>query len=123
MTAYELRYHQTGDGKQPFTAWLEQLVDAQARAKIQVRLARLASGNFGDHKGVGDGVMELRIDWGPGYRVYLARVGRTVVLLLCGGDKATQQEDIARAKTYLANYKTRTAPPVKARARGPRRRA
>jgi putative addiction module killer protein len=83
--------------------------DRQARARINARLARLVGGNFGDSEPVGEGVMELRIDWGPGYRVYFARLGQVVVLLLCGGDKRMQDKDIKRAKDYFKDYKARTA--------------
>ena len=105
----ELRYYQTARGGQPFAEWLEGLADRQARARIQARLARVAAGNFGDVEPVGQGVSELRIDWGPGYRVYFARVGNVIVLLLCGGDKRAQQRDIKRAKDYFEDYKRRTA--------------
>ena len=69
----ELRYYQRADRRQPFPEWLAALNDAVARARIQARLTRLMAGSFGDSEPVGDGVMELRIDWGPGYRVYFAR--------------------------------------------------
>jgi len=69
----------------------------------------VTAGSFGDAKSVGEGVMELRIDWGPGYRVYFARLGRVVVLLLCGGDERTQGDDIKHAKDCLKDYKARTA--------------
>ena len=69
----------------------------------------MAAGTFGDAEPVGAGVMELRIDWGPGYRVYFARIGQVIVLLLCGGDKRTQQRDINRAKEYFEDYKARAA--------------
>ena len=85
------------------------LTDRQARARIEARLARVAVGNLGDVEPVGEGVMELRIDWGPGYRVYFARVGQAIVLLLCGGDKRTQHKDIKRAKAYFEDYEARTA--------------
>jgi putative addiction module killer protein len=105
----ELRYYQTRDGKRPFMRWLEDLRDMQARTRITARLARIAVGGVGDAKPVGEGVMELKIDWGPGYRVYFARVGKVIALLLCGGDKRTQQKDIDRAKEYFEDYKARTA--------------
>jgi putative addiction module killer protein len=109
MAANELYYYQTGAGERPFVDWLAGLSDRQARARIEARLARVASGNFGDVEPVGEGVMELRIDWGPGYRVYCSRLGRTILLLLCGGDKRTQQRDIDRAKEYFKDYRARTA--------------
>ena len=80
-----------------FTAWLAGLRDGRARARIQVRLDRARLGNLGDVKPVGEGVSEMRIAYGPGYRVYFVQRGATVVILLCGGDKATQSADIARA--------------------------
>jgi len=89
----ELRFYQTADRRQPFAEWLAALDDRQARARIRV----------------GEGVMELRIDWGPGYRLYFARAGQLVVLLLCGGDKRTQDKDIKRAKDYFKDYKARSA--------------
>jgi putative addiction module killer protein len=105
----ELRYYQTAAGAQPFAEWLGGLADRQARARIQARLARVAAGNLGDVERVGGGVLELRIDWGPGYRMYFARVRNVIVLLLCGGDKRTQQRDIKRAKDYFEDYKRRAA--------------
>lgn len=105
----ELRFYQTAAGKQPVRDWLASLRDLQAVNRIEARLARLAAGNFGDTRSVGEGVVELRIDWGPGYRVYFARLGATVVLLLCGGDKRTQDKDIERAKNRFDDYKARTA--------------
>jgi putative addiction module killer protein len=105
----ELRFYQTAERKKPFHEWLLRLQDRQALTRIEARLARLAVGNFGDSKPVGEGVMELRVDWGPGYRVYFARIGQVVILLLCGGDKRTQYKDIERAKEYFDDYKTRTA--------------
>jgi len=80
-----------------FDAWLVQLRDLEAKARINARIRRLALGNHGDIKPIGDGVSELRIDYGPGYRVYIAQCGKQLVILLCGGDKRRQQQDIARA--------------------------
>jgi len=105
----KLRYYQTSAGEQPFVEWLKGLNDRRARTKIEARLARVAVGNLGDVEAVGEGVLELRIDWGPGYRVYFSRLGQVIILLLCGGDKRTQQKDIRRAKSYLEDYKTRSA--------------
>ena len=81
-----------------FANWLRKLRDEQARARIQIRIRRLSLGNFGDVKPVGDGISELRIDYGPGYRVYLQRQGNLLILILAGGDKKTQDLDIAKAK-------------------------
>lgn len=81
-----------------FAEWLRGLSDTKARAKIVARIRRAEMGNFGEYKVLEDGVSELKIDFGPGYRVYFAREGRVVYLLLCGGDKSTQQSDIKRAK-------------------------
>lgn len=80
-----------------------------ARARIRVRLNRVRLGNFGDCKSVGGGVSELRIRYGPGYRVYLGRKGNRLVILLYGGDKRTQSNDIALAQQYWANYRRRTS--------------
>jgi putative addiction module killer protein len=81
-----------------FATWMGRLRDTRARAKIAARIDRLAAGNPGDVSPVGDGVSELRIDHGPGYRVYFVQRGRVVIVLLCGGDKRTQTKDIALAK-------------------------
>ncbi len=88
-----------------FDRWLAGLRDLQARARIEVRIRRLSLGNPSDVKPVGEGLSELRIDYGPGYRVYFMRRGPLVVLLLCGGDKSSQKRDIALAKTIAAQWK------------------
>jgi len=85
-----------------FQAWLQGLADRRAVSRIAVRIARVQSGLMGDIKAVGGGVSELRIDYGPGYRLYLAQRGRVLVILLCGGDKASQRRDIAKAKAMAA---------------------
>ena len=105
----ELRRYQLADQSTPVTDWLQDLRDMRARAQIEVRLRRVSAGNFGDCKTVGEGVSELRVDIGPGYRVYHARHGQTLVILLCGGDKASQQHDIIRAKDYWADWKRRNS--------------
>jgi putative addiction module killer protein len=87
-----------------FSVWMRDLRDLRARARIQIRVDRVALGNFGDVKSVGGGVSELRVDYGPGYRIYLARRGDTMVLLLCGGDKSTQASDIAKARVLAKEY-------------------
>lgn len=85
-----------------FASWLAGLRDERAKARIAERLHRFGAGNPGDVKSVGDGVTEMRIDYGPGYRVYYTRRGKVVVILLCGGDKRGQQQDIRRAKALAA---------------------
>ena len=86
-----------------YAQWIDNLRDLQARARIQVRIERLAAGNSGDVKAVGEGVSELRIDYGPGYRVYFTKSGREVVILLAGGDKTTQAADIKIALRLARN--------------------
>lgn len=88
-----------------FADWLTKLKDVQARARIARRIYRLREGNPGDVKPVGEGVSELRIDYGPGYRVYFIQEGKVVILLLCGGDKSSQSRDIAKAKTLAKALK------------------
>jgi putative addiction module killer protein len=85
-----------------FVTWLSGLRDRRAIARINIRIRRLKMGNPGDAKSVGDGVYEMRVDYGPGYRVYYIHVGKAVVILLCGGDKSTQDHDIKTAKS-IAN--------------------
>jgi putative addiction module killer protein len=85
-----------------FRQWRQRLKDGRAKALIASRLDRLAYGHAGDVKSAGDGVLELRIHYGPGYRVYFARQGDTVIVLLCGGDKGSQRRDITMAKRLLA---------------------
>lgn len=108
MTARTVLVYQSADGSQPFMDWLDALKDRQARARIRTRVDRLSLGNPGDHRALDGGVSELRIDWGPGYRVYFAQTGDVILLLLCGGDKTTQQKDISHAKACLQDYKNRT---------------
>ena len=100
----ELRSYQTPSGKVPFQDWLGNLRDSKGRALIRLRLDRLEYGNFGDCKSVGDGVFELRIKFGPGYRVYFAEDGSRIVLLLIAGDKRSQVKDIKTAKSYWREY-------------------
>ena len=93
-------------GASPFGRWFGKL-EAQAAAKVTVAITRMGAGNYGDHKSVGDGVFEHRIDFGPGYRLYFGRDGETLVILLVGGTKRRQQHDIAAAKALWQDYKTR----------------
>lgn len=88
-----------------YSKWFDKLKDGKAKAKIDVRVRRIAAqDHFGDFKPVSDGICELRIDYGPGYRIYYTQRGEEIVLLLIGGDKSTQQSDIKKAKQILANY-------------------
>lgn len=107
----DVRHYITSSGKDLFDHWLAELPDARTQAKIATRINRLAAGNFGDCKPLRRGLCELRIDWGPGYRVYYAMAGRTCVVLLCGGQKRKQSADIEYALAYLADYKERTRTP------------
>lgn len=103
----EIRTYETKDSQVPFNMWLEKLRDVQARARIRTRIDRISFGNLGDWKAVGEGVIELRIDYGPGYRVYMGQDGDYLIVLLFGGDKSTQQKDINTAHLYWADYKSR----------------
>ena len=106
----QLRIYTNSSGHAPFEDWLQRLPDRAARAKVRARLTRIEAGNLGDCKPLREGVQELRIDYGPGYRVYLSRQGTVLVLLLCGSDKSNQQREIARAIEYLEDWKQRGKP-------------
>ena len=92
------------DGKAPFKDWLETLRDRKARAIIRTRINRIRLGNLGDCKPVGEGVIELRIKFGAGYRVYFGQEGDSIIILLSGGDKSSQDKDIKQAKKYWKDY-------------------
>ena len=102
----EIQRYSTAEGRVPFDEWFSSLRDANAKVKIDTRLDRLQEGNVGDSRSVGEGVCELRINYGPGYRVYFGQVGSTIILLLVGGDKSTQDLDIRKAKQYWTNYRS-----------------
>jgi putative addiction module killer protein len=104
-TPKELVAFRAADGKVPFEEWLNDLNDKPAVARVLARLARVRQGNLGDCKPVGEGVSELRVDHGPGYRVYFGQKGQTLIVLLCGGDKRTQNRDIRLAKQYWSEFK------------------
>ena len=106
---YEIRHYLTPDGKDLFRDWLRQQRDTTAKIAVVRRVARIEQGNFGDHKFCRDGVWELRIDVGAGYRVYYAIAGKQLVLLLCGGDKRSQEADISRACDYWQDWQRRTS--------------
>lgn len=101
--------HHVADGRDIFGDWLDGLADVSGRALILKRIDRMEEGNFGDHRPVGGGVWEMRIHFGPGYRVYYGEEGRKVVLLLCGGDKGTQRRDIRKAQGLWADYNRRSS--------------
>jgi putative addiction module killer protein len=103
----ELRTYETVDGKRPFDEWLDRLKDKTTLARVVARINKVALGNLGDVKSVGDGVIELRLAFGKGYRVYFGQQGNKIILLLCGGDKGTQDKDIREAKAYLQDYRRR----------------
>lgn len=102
----EIREFLDENGRSPFAGWFDAL-DAQAAAKVTVALVRMEQGNLSNAKGVGAGVREYRIDWGPGYRLYFGRDGDRLIILLCGGTKRRQDDDIARAKARWAEYRRR----------------
>ena len=92
--------YKTAAGVEPYVEYLDSLRDRQAAAKIKIRVTRAEMGNLGNHRTVGLGVIELKIDFGPGYRVYVAPYGNEAIILLCAGDKSAQDKDIARAHSY-----------------------
>jgi putative addiction module killer protein len=100
----EIVHYTTEAGTDLYQEWVDALRDNRARIAVLRRVDRAALGNFGDHKPCRDGVLEMRVDVGPGYRVYYFQHGRTLVVLLCGGDKRTQDTDISRAAAYRADF-------------------
>lgn len=106
---YRVLHYLTEDEDDPFQEWVKRLRDPIAKGQVLKRVGRIEAGNFGDHKPCRDGVWELRIDQGAGYRVYYALAGDVVVLLLCGGDKKTQDADIERAIDYWKDWQRRAA--------------
>jgi putative addiction module killer protein len=101
----DIRIFQDRRGREPFTVWVQSL-SRQHRARVFARLDRVETGNLGDCKSVGDGVFELRLPFGAGYRIYFGEVGTTIVLLFCGGDKSSQKKDVVKAKEYWNLYNT-----------------
>jgi putative addiction module killer protein len=105
ITPKEIIVFRARDGRVPFEEWLDDMDDKRAMARVFARLARVRQGNLGDYKAVGEGVLELRVDYGPGYRVYFGQKGQTLVVLLCGGDKRSQDRDIRFAKQFWQEFK------------------
>ena len=103
----ELLRYQRDDGREPFTEWLDTMRDKVALARIRIRLRQVQAGNFGDCEPVGEGVTELRVHVGAGYRAYFGRHGKSIVILLCGGDKRSQSADIKQAKALWMEWKRR----------------
>lgn len=101
----ELQIYRDPNGREPFTEWLASIRDRKTRNRIQVRLDRLEYGHFGDCKSIGQGIFEIRLQFGAGYRIYFGEVDRTVVLILGGGDKSSQPRDIEHVEAYWLAYK------------------
>jgi putative addiction module killer protein len=100
----EMRIYITPNRKQPFSEWLASIKDKTTEARIRRRLDRLSLGHYGDVKGIGDGICELRLQFGSGYRIYFGELDNKIVLLLCAGDKGTQSRDIQKAKIYWHEF-------------------
>jgi putative addiction module killer protein len=103
---FELRGYIDANEKKPFAKWFERL-DSSAAAKVTMAVTRMEQGNFSNVKGVGEGVLEYKIDFGPGYRIYFGRDGERLIILLYGGTKKKQSQDIVKAQEYWADYKRR----------------
>jgi putative addiction module killer protein len=105
----QIQIYQDQRGNEPFIDWISSLTRSY-RARVLARIDRVETGNLGDCKHVGEGVFELRLHFGSGYRVYFGEVGDTIVLLLCGGEKSSQTKDIQQAKAYWKSYTRRNTP-------------
>ncbi|MBI5745298.1 MAG: type II toxin-antitoxin system RelE/ParE family toxin [Elusimicrobia bacterium] len=97
--------YRTAAGAEPYSDYVNSLRDREGAAKIRVRVTRAELGNLGDHKNIGRGIIELRIDYGPGYRVYVGLHGLELIVLLCAGAKCSQREDVRRAMAFWEDYK------------------
>ncbi len=98
-----IREYETTAGRTPYREWLDSL-DVKTKARVQARVLRLEMGHLGDHRPVGHGVWEMKLDFGPGYRIYFGVSGKTLVLLLLGGDKGSQRRDIVKAQEFWSDY-------------------
>jgi len=105
----EIAHYLTQEGRDAYQDWLDDLADRQAKARVMARVERLRLGNFGECRPLDSGVWELKIDWGPGYRVYYAQAGQRLILLLIGGDKRKQDADIKTAIAYWRDWQRRQA--------------
>jgi putative addiction module killer protein len=103
----QIVFYADEDGNEPFQVWIDNLRDQQGRRRIISRLFRVQQGNYGDVEPIGEGLSELRLFFGPGYRVYFGEDAGNIVVILCGGDKASQDRDIEAAKDYWKEYKSR----------------
>jgi putative addiction module killer protein len=103
----QVKLYKTHEGKVPYKEWVGNLGSGKTRGRVAARIAKARLGGLGKCKPVGGGVTELILDFGPGYRIYVGQEGARVIILLCGGDKSTQEADIQRAKKYWADYETR----------------
>jgi putative addiction module killer protein len=107
MIEIQIEVYETLNGKRPFEEWVKDIRELHTRAKILTRIDRLKLGNFGDCKSLQDGICELRIHYGPGIRIYYGKIGNKLILLLCGGEKSSQEKDIAKAKEYFKDFQER----------------
>lgn len=103
-TPKQVVFYETPDGRIPFDEWLESLREKRTKTVITTRIRRIRLGNLGNYRSVGQGVCELKIDYGSGYRIYFGQVGNTIVVILCGGDKSSQEQDILKAQKYCSDY-------------------
>lgn len=111
VEARQVELYKTEKGEIPYEIWFDRLRDSRIRSQIMARITRLRTGNLGRYKSVGGGVIELALDFGPGYRIYIGQVGAAITLILCAGDKGAQERDIAAAKNHWADYQRRTRQP------------
>ena len=103
-----IQNYETPDGRPPFKNWFNSIKDKSAKVKVIQRIDRMILGNFGDCKNLGDGIYETRIHYGPGYRIYWGDLNGVIVILLCGGSKRTQKQDINKAREYWQELRNRT---------------